>query len=94
MINQKNYQNIIKNLMELREHGYLKKNDLIIMMYLVAILDTEKYIEVKQITICNFTYLTRSEVSKSIKRLLEQNILEKKSGDFESGFKIIKREEE
>lgn len=88
MVNEIMYQSVVKNLMDLRENGKLKKNDLIIMMYLLAILNCEEYKEVKQMKICQFTSLTKSEVSKSISRLLENEILEKKSEYFESGFKI------
>lgn len=88
-MDEKVYKKVVKKIMELRGDGILKKNDLIIMMYLLAILDTEEYREIKQSKICNFTYLTKSEVSKSIKRLLEAEVLERKIGDFESGLKII-----
>lgn len=63
------YRLLIKILCLLRLQGNIKKNDFIIS----SIIYTEKYLT--QAKLSELSYLDKSEVSKSLKRLKEENII-------------------
>lgn len=86
---QKNIQkNIIERMMVLRNNGDLKKTDFVVMAYLLCCLDGTKPKEIKQKNIVEFTYLPKSDVSKSIKRLISTKILIKSEDKYDPGFKL------
>ena len=88
MINEEKYENLIIEMLDKRNEGYLKKNDFIVMMYLLIVIDENRCIYIKQRRIANATGLTKSEVSKSLKRLIEAEILIRENNECEEGYKI------
>ncbi|NFL41809.1 MarR family transcriptional regulator [Clostridium botulinum] len=88
MVREELYQNIVKRMMELRSEEDLKKNDFVIMLYLLGVLNNTEPTEIKQSRIVEFTGLSKSDVSKSINRLISQEILSRVDDDFKFGLKI------
>ena len=88
MVDSSSYMTIIKEMCDLRDLELLKKTDFVVMSYLFARLNTNNATEVKQKTIAEFTSLPKSDVSKSIKRLTDTDILIKVTDPAMPGFKL------
>ena len=88
MISENTYKNIIENMMDLRVNGDLKKTDFVVMAYLLCCLSDTEPKEIKQKNIVEFTQLPKSDVSKSIKRLISANILIELEDKYNPGLKL------
>lgn len=88
MVNEEVQKNIIENMMDLRSDGYLKKTDFVVMAYLLCCLNDTEPKGIKQKDIVEFTQLPKSDVSKSIKRLISGNILIESEDKYNPGLKL------
>lgn len=88
MLDNNHYIAIIQKMNKLRDSKKLKKTDFVVMSYLFARLNTNSAVEIKQKTISDFTLLSKPDVCKSIKRLINNEILINVKDDIMPGFKL------
>ncbi|MDK0618478.1 hypothetical protein P5F24_11150 [Clostridium perfringens] len=78
----------IRKIVEFRDLGDIKKNDVLILFFLTTYLKFDEFKSIKNSDIAYFTGLSKSEVSKAMTRLKDNEILVESDDEYEIGYKL------